>query len=69
MALPPEFFRGMDPAQIALALTIEETVARGAQAKAAGASCVDCCDTGLNRQGVFCGCAAGGRLGFQGARA
>lgn len=67
MSLSPEFFRGMSPSQVMTALAVEEAVKRGAEAKASGASCISCRDTGM-AGGAFCSCQKGAILGLQGFR-
>lgn len=67
MSLDPEAFRGLGPGEIMAVLMVEESVKRGAAAKAAGAACVDCRDTGMNG-GTFCGCEAGRVIAEQGFR-
>lgn len=67
MALSPEFFRGMSPGQIMTALVVEDTVKRGAEARASGASCIECRDTGM-AGGSFCSCPRVAPLGLQGFR-
>lgn len=67
MGLSPEFFRNMTPSQIALALTIEDGVKRGVEAKAVGAKCMACHDTGMSG-GNFCSCPKGSTLGLQSFR-
>jgi hypothetical protein len=64
MALDPEVFRGMTPSQMLATLLTDEVQDRHTQARAKGASCVRCMDTGMEG-GRFCGCSAGGKLGFQ----
>ncbi len=65
MTRDPEFFRGMSPSQMLAVLLTDEAQDRHTKARAVGASCVQCMDTGMNG-GRFCGCSAGGKLANQG---
>lgn len=65
MSLNPEHFRHMSPSQIMAALVIEDAQARHTKARASGARCVECFDTGM-AGGGFCGCESGSRLAQQG---
>lgn len=64
MVLDPESFRGMTPSQMLAALLVDEVQDRHTQARAMGAKCVQCMDTDM-AGGRFCGCSAGGKLGYQ----
>lgn len=66
MTLDPESFRGMTPGQMLTALTLDAMGEREKTAKAVGATCVRCLDTGITSDGVFCGCTAGAKLALQG---
>lgn len=64
MARDPEFFRGMNAMQIWATLVVDEREAQHTKARAVGARCVDCLDTGM-KGGIFCSCAAGATVGMQ----
>lgn len=65
MARNPESFRGLSSSQIMSVLLEDEVSDRHTQARAAGARCVRCMDTGMNG-GQFCSCTAGSALANQG---
>ena len=67
MALDPDAFRGMTPTQMLMALVADDLISRDAKARVAGAKCSRCMDTGM-AGGVFCSCAAGGKIAYQGTR-
>jgi hypothetical protein len=64
MARDPEFFRGLSPLAMLSVLIADEAADRHTKARAIGARCVRCADTGMEG-GRFCGCEAGGKLGLQ----
>lgn len=67
MSRDPEFFRGMTSGEILSLLIADEAAARHAQARAIGAKCASCMDTGMNG-GAFCSCSAGATIAYQGNR-
>lgn len=68
MAIDPDLFKGMSMPQIIASLAMDSAREIQREAAAAGAHCVDCLDTGLNRSGIFCVCSQGGKLALQGSR-
>lgn len=64
VARDPEFFRHMTPSQMLAVLVADTATAQHTRARAIGAKCAQCCDTGMNG-GVFCGCEAGAKIAYQ----
>lgn len=65
MARDPEEFRHLSPSQIMTVLLFDEAAERHTHARAMGARCAQCLDTGMNAMGEFCGCSAGAKIAYQ----
>lgn len=64
MARDPECFKFLNPTQILTVLALDAMEEKHTTAKAVGAKCANCLDTGMNG-GLFCNCSSGSKLGLQ----